>query len=156
MAQIEGEIIIDRPMEAVFDFVANECNEPLYNVEMLSVEQVSDGPVELGTRFRAVMQSGKRQFPVDIEFTTFDRPTRLGSHSSASGMTVDGELVFASLGESTRMTWAWDVLPTGTMRIFSPLVTWMGRRQEARIWSSLKHYLESDAGLVNCGQRSTP
>ncbi len=89
------------------------------------------------------MRSGKRQFPVDIEFTTFDRPMRLGSHSVANGMLIDGELVFEPVGQATHMTWAWDVHPTGAMRLISPVITWMGRRQEQRIWSALKRHLES-------------
>jgi len=143
MAQIEGEITIDRPVEAVFDFVANQCNEPLYNVEMLSASKVTEGPVGSGSRFHAVMRSGRRELPVDIEFTTFDRPRRLGSHSTAGGTSMDGELVFTPQGESTLMTWVWNVRPTGAMRILSPLVTWIGRRQEHRIWSALKRHLES-------------
>jgi hypothetical protein len=31
MADINGEIIIHRPVEEVFDFVADERNEPRYN-----------------------------------------------------------------------------------------------------------------------------
>ena len=143
MAQIQGEIIIDRPVETVFDFVANQCNEPLYNVEMVSAEKMSEGPVGSGTRFRAVMRSGRRVFPVDIEFTTFERSTRLGSHSVANGMTMDGELAFEAVGESTRMTWEWDVHPAGAMRLLSPIVTMIGKRQEDRIWSALKLHLES-------------
>ena len=143
MAQIEGEIMIHRPVETVFDFVANQCNEPLYNVEMVSAEKVSDGPIGSGTRFCAVMQSGKRRFPVDIEFTTFERPTRLGSHSVANGMQMDGVLVFEPVGQRTHMTWEWDVHATGAMRLISPVITWIGRRQEARIWGALKHHLES-------------
>ena len=37
MARINGEILIDRPREAVFDFVSDECNEPRYNPQMLWV-----------------------------------------------------------------------------------------------------------------------
>lgn len=143
MALIHGEIVIDRPVEAVFDFVADECNEPLYNVEMLSAEKVSDGPLGVGARFHAVMRSGRREFPLEIEFTTFERPRRLASHSTGSGMNVDGELVFEPVGQSTRMTWDWDVRTTGAMRLLSPVVGLIGRRQEERIWSSLKRHLES-------------
>jgi len=143
MAQIEGQITIDRPVETVFDFIANQCNEPLYNVEMLSASKVTEGPVGCGSRFHAVMRSGRREFPVDIEFTAFDRPKRLGSHSTAAGMNMDGELAFTPMGESTLMSWAWNVRPTGAMRIVSPLVAWIGRRQELRIWSALKRHLES-------------
>ena len=31
MVRIEGEIVIKRPVEEVFDFVADERNEPRYN-----------------------------------------------------------------------------------------------------------------------------
>jgi len=143
MARIQGVIIIDRPVETVFDFVANQCNEPLYNVEMLSSVKTSEGPVGSGTRFRAVMRSGRREFPVDIEFTTFERPARMGSHSVANGMDIDGELTFETLGQATRMKWTWDLLPTGAMRLLSPIIAGIGRRQEARIWSALKLHLES-------------
>jgi hypothetical protein len=31
MTRLEGEIVIDRPPEVVFDFVADERNEPQFN-----------------------------------------------------------------------------------------------------------------------------
>jgi hypothetical protein len=143
MAQIEGEIVIERGVEDVFDFVANQCNEPLYNTEMVSSERLTGGEIGLGSQFKAVMRAGKREFPLVIEFTAFDRPRRLGSHSSGAGMTTDGELTFEAVGASTLMRWSWDVRPTGAMRLLSPLVTWMGGRQETRIWTSLKQRLEA-------------
>ena len=36
MARVEGEIVINRPVEEVFDFVADERNEPRYNPRMLT------------------------------------------------------------------------------------------------------------------------
>ena len=60
MARIDGEIMINRPVEEVFDFVADERNEPRYNPRMLSAEKLSPGPVGLGSRFRAVLQSRPR------------------------------------------------------------------------------------------------
>lgn len=144
MSQIQGEIIIERPVEVVFDFVADETHEPLYNKEMRSAVRVSDGPVGVGTRYEAVMSQRGREFPLTIEFTAFERPRRLASHSYVEGMTMDGELSFEPVGEHTRMRWEWDVRPTGALRWLSPLITWMGRRQEERIWTSLKRYLEMD------------
>jgi hypothetical protein len=46
---IEGEIVIGRPVEEVFDFVADERNEPRYNVQMRRAEKISEGPIGLGT-----------------------------------------------------------------------------------------------------------
>lgn len=148
MAQINGEILIDRPIEVVFDFVSNECNEPLYNVEMLSAVKSTEGPVGPGTRFETVMRSGRREFPMTIEVTSFERPVRLGSHASMAGMSTDGELTFEPRGEATLMRWAWDVHASGALRFMRPLVTWMGERQEARIWTELKRYLEAEVHVV--------
>ena len=38
MVHIKGQIVIDRPVEEVFDFVADERNEPRYNPRMRRVE----------------------------------------------------------------------------------------------------------------------
>lgn len=52
MPRIECEIVINRPVDEVFDFVADGHNEPQYNPHILRVEQTSAGPIGRGTRFR--------------------------------------------------------------------------------------------------------
>jgi hypothetical protein len=49
---IEGEIVIKRPVEEVFDFAVDVRNEPRYNPHMRRAEQITDGPIGVGTRFR--------------------------------------------------------------------------------------------------------
>lgn len=39
MARIDGEIIIDRPVDVVFDYVADQSNEPEYNPQMVRAEK---------------------------------------------------------------------------------------------------------------------
>ena len=53
MARIAGEMVINRPVDEVFDFVADERNEPRYNPTHRRVEKLSPGPIGRGTRFRA-------------------------------------------------------------------------------------------------------
>jgi hypothetical protein len=45
MANISGEILINRPVEQVFDFVADQRNEPIYNPRMLRSEKITEGPI---------------------------------------------------------------------------------------------------------------
>jgi len=51
MALGEGELIIDRPVHEVFDFIADERNEPRYNRRMLRAKQISEGPIGVGRGF---------------------------------------------------------------------------------------------------------
>ena len=78
-----------------------------------------------------------------VEFTDFERPTRLGSRSTVSGVTFVGALSFTAEGEGTRMEWDWDVRPSGLLRLAGPLVALAGRRLERRTWTSLKQHLEA-------------
>ena len=122
MAQIEGEITIDRTVDDVFDFVADERNEPRFNPQMTSVDKLSDGEIGLGTQFCAEVKSGGRPLSMVIEFISFERPHRLKSRTTMSGMVILGELTFESVGEGrTRMLWAWEMQPSGAMRLLKPL-----------------------------------
>lgn len=142
MRPITGEILIEAPRAAVFDFVANECNEPLYNPNMLRADQLTQGPVGVGTRFTAVMK-GPRSTTVAIEYTGFNRPQVLNSLSRTAGMDIEGELSFAAEGNQTRLTWIWRLRPRGALRLVTPLVRALGSRQEHNNWQALKKYLET-------------
>lgn len=45
MRKVTGQIEIERSVGEVFDFVADERNEPHYNEEMLSCEKVTPGAI---------------------------------------------------------------------------------------------------------------
>ena len=142
MVRVEGEIVIDRPAEEVFDFVADERNEPRYNPKMRRAEQISDGPIGVGTRFEAELVSMGRTIKMDIEFTGYERPRRLASSTHMSSMDTQGGLTFDPVPGGTRMRWVWNLKPRGVLKVMGPLVARMGRRQEQTIWTGLKHLLE--------------
>ena len=142
MIHIDGEIVITRPVEVVFDFVADERNELRYNPQMLSAEQISPGAIGLGTRFRAETSSRGRTVEMVIEFTAYERPRRLASSTRMSGMDVHGTLTFDPVPDGTRMRWYWELTPRGLVRLLTPVIARMGRRQEEAIWAGLKRVLE--------------
>jgi len=41
MARIDGEIVIDLPVDMVFDYVADQSNEPRYNRQMVRAEKIT-------------------------------------------------------------------------------------------------------------------
>jgi hypothetical protein len=140
--RINGEIVIGRAVEDVFDYVADERNEPTYNVQMRLAEKISDGPIGVGTQYRAEVVSGGRPVPMVIECTEYERPRRLRSLTTMSPMDVAYTLTFEPVPEGTRMRWSGEIEPHGMLNLMGPLVAWMGRRQELRIWTGLKGLLE--------------
>jgi hypothetical protein len=76
MARVRGSIDIDRPVDEVFDVVAEETNEPLYNPAMTAARRIDDGPIGVGTRFLATVLTRGKPHEVEIEVTGFERPLR--------------------------------------------------------------------------------
>lgn len=144
--RIAGEIVIERPIEQVFDFVADERNEPQYNPRMSRAEKITPGPIGVGTRFSSEMTNVGRKVEMTIEFTEFDRPRRIAETAHMSSMDIGGVLLFEAVPEGTCMKWIWDVEPRGFSRLLGPLVRRMGDRQERAIWARMKSVLECGAG----------
>ena len=143
MARIVGEIIIGGPAEAVFDFVADQRNEPRYNPRMIRADKVSDGSVGKGTVFRSAARFMGRTAEMRSELTGYDRPGRLASRTTTEQADIDGTLTFDSVPGGTRMRWSWTVRPKGAARVPALVISWIGRRQEQAIWASMNRYLET-------------
>jgi hypothetical protein len=142
---VQGDIVINRNIDEVFDFVADERNEPKYNPQMSLAEMVTEGPIGVGTKFHSLMTGVGRAADMTIEFTEFDRPRRLGSTTrmSNSSMDINGSLLFEPQGQSTKMSWLWNIEPRGFYRLLGPIVRRMGERQELAIWTGLKKVMEA-------------
>jgi hypothetical protein len=137
MARIEGEIAIGQPVDVVFDYVADQSNEPQYNPQMVRAEKITAGPVRKGTQFRSAVASMGRTAEMLIECTGYDRPTLLASVTTMQQADITYKLTFEPDAAGTRMRWSGQVRPKGAFRLLGPVITWMGIRQEQRIWASL-------------------
>ena len=143
MTRIAGEVTIAAPVEAVFDVVADERNEPRYNPRIVRAEKVSEGPVGAGARFVAEPRGMGAKGEMTLTILEYDRPHRLHNRVRSSYMQVDGTLAFEEVEGGTRLRWDWDMGLVGPVRLLSPVLALVGPRWERRNWVGLKAYLES-------------
>jgi hypothetical protein len=146
VTRVRGSIEIDRPVEAVFDCVADQRNEVFYNPEMTESVKLTPGPIGLGTRFRATVLSRGKPLQITTECIGVDRPDRLASRSVMAGSVVEGQLRCQPVPAGTRLSWDWEVSVSGAARLVGPLIGWVGRRRERAIWTGLKRLLEGTDG----------
>ena len=140
MVQIEGQVVIEAPPAEVFDFVADERN--VYDPGIRRAEKVSEGPIGVGTRFRTESRSAGRSVGMIVEITNYERPRRLSSTTHLSSMDIHSSLVFEPVGEATRMRWSSELAPRGALKLMTPILARVGRRQAESIWRNLKRVLE--------------
>jgi hypothetical protein len=147
VARIDGELFINRPVTEVFDFVADERNEPRYNPGIRRAEKLSPGPIGRGTRFLAEAATGRRTSGITIEYTAFERPGRLASSIHMAAADIAGTLRFDPVDGGTRMRWSWELRPRGLYRLLAPVIGPVGGRAERANWARLKRFLEGQGEL---------
>jgi Polyketide cyclase / dehydrase and lipid transport len=142
-------------VDVVFDYVADQSNEPQYNPRMVRAEKITPGPVGKGTRFRSAVVSMGRTAEMLIECTGYERPRLLESATEMQQADISYTLRFEPAAAGTRMRWSGQVRPKGIFRLLGPVITWLGIRQEQRIWAALKRHLEAaPAGAAKTGPAS--
>ena len=143
MPHIEREIFINRPVDEVFDFMADGRNEPHYNPHMLRAEQTSAGPVGPGTQFRTEVTNNGRSMEMIYEFTVYERPQRLVGRTIKGLINVQSTETFDPVPGGTRMQWVWEVELRGLSKLMTPLVArTMGKRLDT-VLANIKRLLEA-------------
>ena len=142
MAKIKGSIFIEQPVDVVFDEVSDLRNEPSYNPNMISADLKTEEPIGEGSKFYAKVKSRNDTMDMKITYTEFRKSEYIGSCSISNNMEVNGGLTFSSIDNGTLLEWNWDVRLSGNLKLFAPLVSMMGKRQEYEIWQGLKEKLE--------------
>ncbi len=79
MIQHEVTIHINRPVEQVFGFLADAKNLRTWQSNLVENEQLTKGPMSVGTRFREVRRMGPRQSEIQLEITDFERNIRFAT-----------------------------------------------------------------------------
>jgi hypothetical protein len=146
LARMSGEIVIRRPVDEVFDFVADERNR--YDPAIIDAEKVTEGPIGEGTRFRTLTRGRRPEHPVEmtVEITRHERPGLLATTTRLPSMRVDTTMAFDEAEGGTLLRWSSSLRPHGAFRLMGPLLSIVGRRQEQRIWQGLKEVMERRGG----------
>ena len=123
--------------------MADERNEPTFNPSMTSVKLLTEGRIDVGSRFAATTHSRRRDVDMIIEVTGYDRPRRLASTTTMDGADINGTLTFDAHPAGTRMRWSWEIHTRGVSKLLGPPIARIGKRQEDAIWAGLKQHLDA-------------
>ena len=105
--QFSGSVVIDRPIDEVFAFVADGTNDPKFSPRVQEIRKVTDGPVGVGTIFESSVKDAGLKSNRRFELTVFEAPTTIRwTERSKNMITVpDGGYDLEAVdGGSTRLT----------------------------------------------------
>ena len=116
MPSARNEVLIERPVDAVFAFVADGTNGPRWRPGVLDVEHASGEGV--GAVYRqGVRGPGGRRITADYEITTFEPNRRLGFKAIAGRVRPTGEYQFEGRDARTKVTFRLDAELSGWKKL---------------------------------------
>ena len=143
--RITETFAVDRPAEAVFDYMTDPANLMAWQTSKTSVEQLTPGPPARGTRVRErTKPPGAKEFEQVVEFTEFERPRRFHVHIVEGPYPIDGTWSFEPDGTGTRVHFVAEGELHGVMRLLAPLIGRMMARQFAGYHRRLRSNLENN------------
>jgi len=149
MARIEASVVINRPVEEVFEFVTNPKNDLLWQLGVLESEQTSEGPMGVGTTLRSVSQFMGRRMEGTGEVIGYKANKKITSKGASGPMSVETSYTFEPVEGGTRLSFVGEGETGGFVkRLFGladSIVVRMGQRGMETDLANLKDILEAEA-----------
>jgi len=96
----EATVLIDRPIEQVFDFLVDGENDKKFSARVLEIEKKTEGPIRAGTVYASTVKDAGIKTEREFELAVVERPTRIRWRelSNAPIVVPEGGYDLVSLG----------------------------------------------------------
>jgi carbon monoxide dehydrogenase subunit G len=140
-------VTVDRPVEAVFDFLADGENDRKFSPRVQQIEKATDGPPGVGTVYRSTVKDAGMTTTREFELTTFERPSQIRwSERSKNAITVPiggYDLVPTAVGK-TELSFFNEFEGHGFGKLILPLALSAARKGADDFVASIKRAVETD------------
>ena len=114
MRHIERSAELQVSAERAFGFVSDLTNLPAWQSGVNHAEQLTDGPMAVGSTARVERVLLGQKIEADLRITELDPPRHLAMSTEAGGMKVDLTLDVAATGtDASRITFGMDIAGGG-------------------------------------------
>ena len=122
MARYVASLNTDRPLEEVFDYLADFSTTAEWDPGVVEASRVGDGPVGMGSRFDLVTQFMGRTTELSYEIVAFDRPHLVTLRGENATVVSLDTITFEATDTGTRLTYDADLTLKGALRLGDPLL----------------------------------
>ncbi len=145
MVKTQASTVIAKPTDHVFDFIAVDFfdNYRRWSPEVLSLELLSSGPVQVGTLGRQVRVDHGRRTEATFKVTAFERDRRIDFQGISDPFFISYQ--FEGMADRTRLTFIFELSRLEFfMRPFEKLIHAAVHEGAERIVRNIKGLIETE------------
>ena len=144
--QFETSVVIDRPIEEVFAFLADGENDPKFSPRVLEIVKTSEGPPGVGTVYASTFKDAGMKTKREFELTEFEQPTRIRWAEISKNLITapEGGYDLAPEGDGRTRLRVYNVLEGhGAGKLITPLALRAARKGADDFGTSIKAAVEA-------------
>lgn len=138
MTVIRNSTVLPCTPEEAFDYLPDLRSELEWNPDCKRVDKITDGPVGLGTKFRAQWKGSPL---VEVEIVEYERPRRWKAHNDGP-LEIHFTATLEPVAAGTRLRVDFDARPHGWFRLVFPAFLLFARRAEKANMRRVRQALE--------------
>ncbi|KMJ59250.1 hypothetical protein AB685_09375 [Bacillus sp. LL01] len=150
MPDIQDSVIISKPVEEVFSFASNLDNSTQVMENVVAIEKLTDGPLNVGSKFKETREIRGRKASSIIEFTEYIPNERYAVKSETNGLKVIYYYDFKPTVEGgTKVHFQGDIHTSGIiMKLTKPIIRKILKKEDGDHLNQLKRLIEGTADEV--------
>lgn len=145
MAKFEINLIINRPIEEVFEFISNPENLPRWRAGTLEIKRNSSEPLGVGSIVKGRFTYLGRPFDGNLEIILHEPHQRYGTRLVEGPFPLEARYALVPAGSGTLLSLVIEGEPGGFFKLAEPLVVSLAKRSYEADLHNLKEMLEAQA-----------
>ena len=143
MAKVDFSIVINRPVEVVFEFMSNPENEKLFRSDLIESVKTSDGPMGVGTTTREASKFMGMKIESTSEVTEYEPNKVITTKATSGPIPFTFKTTFAPVDAGTEVVTEFEGEIGGFFKVAESMVINKGMKQTKRDFAKLKDLLEA-------------
>jgi carbon monoxide dehydrogenase subunit G len=138
-------IVIDRPIDEVFAFLADGENDKKFSSRVLDIAKTTDGPPGVGTIYASTVKDAGVKTKREMKLTEFEAPTKIRWAEQSKNLVTatEGGYDLAPAGDGTELTFFNELKGHGLGVLFAGLALRSARKGADDFARAIKTAIES-------------
>lgn len=144
MVKVETSVLVNQPIEKVFEFVTTPENDSQWYIGVESRDHTPGEPAGVGSTSQSTMRFSGVSVTVDWEVTGYDPPKMIKVKTVKGPLSVNAEYNFESVSAGqTKVSVHGEADVSDLFSLADPIIERMAQRQWEASFENLKDVLES-------------
>ena len=130
------------PPQRVFAFITDAHNAPQIVPAVKSAVQLTEGPPQVGTRYRETRVMGGKEQQAELEVSEYAAPERYAMRNVTEGIETVYRYRLQPERDGTRIDLVCEITAAGIKKLMLPLVAFILKKEDGAHLQRLKQVLE--------------